>query len=255
MYLSQLIVATSPEDEYEEHPNHRGEHQATQNQIALAQYECFQRMVKESHRKTKTIGEKMMSKSSRGFIFFLMLLFCITLCVLLLWAGPECNRTWDGWLCWEETEAGVTAEQNCPDYYDDFDPHGKYISHHEFCQTCSIVLTIAFLFMLNLNLYFLSTVQAFKVCTETGEWGRHPESNRTWTDFTNCKANPPHHGKVRTDKDERIKDSIKSHPGSWRCVIFVCSQTAMTHFYLVMIGQGLSLVSLLISLGIFFHFK
>ncbi|XP_030265738.1 calcitonin gene-related peptide type 1 receptor-like isoform X2 [Sparus aurata] len=159
--LNKLIVATSPEDEYEEHPNHRGEHQATQNQIALAQYECFQRMVKESHRKTKTIG-------------------------------PECNRTWDGWLCWEETEAGVTAEQNCPDYYDDFDPH----------------------------------VQAFKVCTETGEWGRHPESNRTWTDFTNCKANPPHHGK-----------------------------TAMTHFYLVMIGQGLSLVSLLISLGIFFHFK
>lgn len=70
MYLSQLIVATSPEDEYEEHPNHRGEHQATQNQIALAQYECFQRMVKESHRKTKTIGEKMMSKSSRGFFFF-----------------------------------------------------------------------------------------------------------------------------------------------------------------------------------------
>lgn len=187
--------------------------------------------------------------------FFLMLLLCITVCVLLLWAGPECNRTWDGWLCWEETEAGVTAEQNCPDYYDDFDPHGKYISHHDFCQTCSIVLTIAFLFILNLNLYFLSTVQAFKVCTETGEWGRHPESNRTWTDFTNCKANPPHHGKVRTDKDERIKDSIKSHPGSWRCVIFVCSQTAMTHFYLVMIGQGLSLVSLLISLGIFFHFK
>uniref|UniRef100_A0A672HW89 Calcitonin gene-related peptide type 1 receptor-like n=1 Tax=Salarias fasciatus TaxID=181472 RepID=A0A672HW89_SALFA len=29
----------------------------------------------------------------------------------------------------------------------------------------------------------------------------------------------------------------------------------MTHFYLVMIGHGLSLVSLLISLGIFFHFK
>ena len=29
----------------------------------------------------------------------------------------------------------------------------------------------------------------------------------------------------------------------------------MTHFYLVMIGHGLSLVSLLISLAIFFHFK
>lgn len=39
-------------------------------------------------------------------------------------AGLECNTTWDGWLCWDETEAGVTAEQSCPDYFDDFDSHG-----------------------------------------------------------------------------------------------------------------------------------
>lgn len=71
VYLSQLIVATSPEDEYQEPLNHRGEHQATRNRIALAQYECFQRMVKESHTKTKTIGEKMMSKSSREFYLFI----------------------------------------------------------------------------------------------------------------------------------------------------------------------------------------
>lgn len=32
--------------------------------------------------------------------------------------------TWDGWLCWDETKAGV-KEQNCPDYFDDFDTHGK----------------------------------------------------------------------------------------------------------------------------------
>lgn len=50
-------MATSPEDDYQEHLNHRGEHQATRNQITTAQYECFQRIVKESHRKTKTIGE------------------------------------------------------------------------------------------------------------------------------------------------------------------------------------------------------
>ncbi|XP_067438833.1 calcitonin gene-related peptide type 1 receptor-like [Thunnus thynnus] len=158
--LNKLLVAANPEDNYE-HLNHRGEHRSTRNQIATAQYECFQRMMKESHRKTKTIG-------------------------------PVCNTTWDGWLCWDETEAGLTTEQSCPDYYDDFDPNAV----------------------------------ASKVCTETGEWGRHPESNRTWTNFTNCIANTTHHGK-----------------------------TAMTHFYLVMIGHGLSLVSLLISLGIFFHFK
>ncbi|KAK7893543.1 hypothetical protein WMY93_022695 [Mugilogobius chulae] len=81
-------------------------------------------------------------------------------------AGPVCNMTWDAWLCWEETEAGVTAEQNCPDHYEDFDPNA--------------------------------------IATKEG---------------------------------------------------LVKLQAAMTHFYLVMIGHGLSLISLLISLAIFFHFK
>lgn len=38
---------------------------------------------------------------------------------------------------------------------------------------------------------------ASKVCTEDGEWGRHPESNRTWTNYTNCKANSTSHQTVR----------------------------------------------------------
>lgn len=40
-------------------------------------------------------------------------------------AGPVCNRTWDGWLCWDDTEAGFTSEQHCPDYFQDFDPSGE----------------------------------------------------------------------------------------------------------------------------------
>ncbi|XP_072235848.1 calcitonin gene-related peptide type 1 receptor isoform X2 [Leuresthes tenuis] len=147
-----LVLATS------EHLTH--EPQGVQNQIAMAQFQCFQRIMKESHRKTIT-------------------------------NGLVCNTTWDGWLCWDETEAGV-KEQSCPGYFDDFDTHAT----------------------------------ASKVCTEAGVWGRHPKSNRTWTDYTNCKANDTHNG-----------------------------TTAMTHFYLIMIGHGLSLVSLLISLGIFFYFK
>lgn len=56
----------------------------------------------------------------------------------------------------------------------------------------------------------MSTALATKVCEETGEWGRHPQSNRTWTNFTDCKANPAHHhGKVRAD--------------GWTCVcVYVC---------------------------------
>nr|ACQ58225.1 Calcitonin receptor precursor [Anoplopoma fimbria] len=38
---------------------------------------------------------------------------------------PMCNRTWDGWLCWDDTKAGVNSEQHCPDYFQDFDPSGK----------------------------------------------------------------------------------------------------------------------------------
>uniref|UniRef100_A0A3P9PQ29 G-protein coupled receptors family 2 profile 1 domain-containing protein n=1 Tax=Poecilia reticulata TaxID=8081 RepID=A0A3P9PQ29_POERE len=37
-----------------------------------------------------------------------------------------CNATWDGWLCWEDTEPGTT-EQNCPDYFKDFDTRGEFL--------------------------------------------------------------------------------------------------------------------------------
>lgn len=91
---------------------------------------------------------------------------------------------------------------------------------------------------------------ASKVCTETGKWGHHPESNRTWTNFTNCKANTTHHRTVRVAETGRAARS----PADFMANL-VSFQAAMTHFYLVMIGHGLSLVSLLVSLGIFFHFK
>uniref|UniRef100_A0A1A7XI03 Calcitonin receptor-like b n=2 Tax=Iconisemion striatum TaxID=60296 RepID=A0A1A7XI03_9TELE len=152
-FISKLLAVASSEIEEQKFGVH-------QSEIAMAQYQCFQRITKESHRKTKTIG-------------------------------LVCNSTWDGWLCWDETEAGV-KQQNCPGYFEDFD----------------------------------TQEMASKVCTESGEWEQHPESNRTWTDYTKCKAN------------KRIK-----------------TNSAMTHFYLIMIGHGLSLISLLISLGIFFYFK
>ncbi|XP_037552721.1 calcitonin gene-related peptide type 1 receptor [Nematolebias whitei] len=161
LLTSQLLLVASSEVAHTEHLTHMSEPQWMRNQIAMAQFQCFQKIVKESHRKTKP--------------FELV-----------------CNTTWDGWLCWDEAEAGV-KEQSCPGYYDDFD----------------------------------TQAMASKICTETGEWGRHPKSNRTWTDYTNCQANVTLHG----------------------------TQAAMTHLYLVLIGHGLSLTSLLISLGIFFYFK
>lgn len=57
-------------------------------------------------------------------------------CVLSL-AGSVCNTTWDGWLCWDETEAGFTTEQSCPDYYHDFDPTGKFLQLRTDFWQCS----------------------------------------------------------------------------------------------------------------------
>ncbi len=135
-------MAASPEDDYQEH-QHRSEHQATRNQIAMAQYECFQRIVTESTHKTTAMGEERISISLQCLVEEFFIASSVTsknmcLCTLLS-AGTECNTTWDGWLCWDETEAGVTAEQSCPDYYYDFDPHGKVLCHLFFSANSVII--------------------------------------------------------------------------------------------------------------------
>ncbi|XP_064410865.1 calcitonin gene-related peptide type 1 receptor [Latimeria chalumnae] len=106
--------------------------------------------------------------------------------------GLHCNRTWDGWLCWDDTPAGTYAFQDCPDYFQDFD----------------------------------TTEKAMKYCDETGNWFRHPETNRTWSNYTLCNSFTP----------EKLK-------------------MAYILYYMAIVGHGLSIVSLLISLGIFFYFK
>ncbi|XP_065327113.1 calcitonin gene-related peptide type 1 receptor isoform X1 [Pelmatolapia mariae] len=69
--------------------------------------------------------------------------------------GLYCNRDWDGWLCWDDTPAGTTVSQSCPDYFSDLDP----------------------------------TERASRYCREDGQWFRHPESNKTWTNYTLCAIN------------------------------------------------------------------
>uniref|UniRef100_H2SWF2 Calcitonin gene-related peptide type 1 receptor n=2 Tax=Takifugu rubripes TaxID=31033 RepID=H2SWF2_TAKRU len=158
----QMFVKGSLEvnETQQQHPNNvYHDLGITRNKIVTAQFECYQKIMKDN-------------RDSRG--------------------EPMCNRTWDGWLCWDDTKAGVISEQHCPDYFQDFDP--------------SEMVT--------------------KVCTDGGYWFQHPESNRTWTNYTRCNEHT-HEGRV----------------------------TAMNLFYLALIGHGLSLTSLFISLGIFFHFK
>uniref|UniRef100_A0A8D0L2U0 Calcitonin gene-related peptide type 1 receptor n=1 Tax=Sphenodon punctatus TaxID=8508 RepID=A0A8D0L2U0_SPHPU len=131
----------------------------TRNKIMTAQYECYQKiMLDPIHQKE----------------------------------GPYCNRTWDGWLCWNDVTAGRLSVQPCPDYFQDFDPSEKVT----------------------------------KICDQNGNWFKHPESNRTWTNYTQCNT--------------RTLEKLK---------------TALNLYYLTIIGHGLSIASLLISLSIFFYFK
>ncbi|XP_072552784.1 calcitonin gene-related peptide type 1 receptor isoform X2 [Salminus brasiliensis] len=106
-------------------------------------------------------------------------------------AGPYCNRTWDGWLCWADSSPG-TALQPCPNYFQDFDPAEKVT----------------------------------KVCNPDGQWFRHPDSNRLWSNYTLCSA--------------YTKEKVT---------------VAFTMYYLVVVGHVLSLVSLVISIFIFSYFK
>ncbi|XP_051259039.1 calcitonin gene-related peptide type 1 receptor [Dicentrarchus labrax] len=159
--LTKIFVKASLEvnETHQQHPNVYHDMGVTRNKIVTAQFECYQKIMKDN---TQSREE------------------------------PMCNRTWDGWLCWDDTKSGIVSEQHCPDYFQDFDP--------------SEMVT--------------------KICTDSGHWFLHPESNRTWTNYTRCNEHT-NEGRV----------------------------TAMNHFYLTVIGHGLSLTSLFISLGIFFHFK
>uniref|UniRef100_A0A3Q3XP77 Calcitonin gene-related peptide type 1 receptor n=1 Tax=Mola mola TaxID=94237 RepID=A0A3Q3XP77_MOLML len=107
-------------------------------------------------------------------------------------SGLFCSRNWDGWLCWDDTPAGTYTFQNCPNYFVDFDP----------------------------------TEKATKYCGEDGQWFRHPDTNRTWSNYTLC--------------NEYTKAKLKS---------------AYILFYMAIVGHALSIASLLISLAIFFYFR
>ncbi|XP_064555427.1 calcitonin gene-related peptide type 1 receptor isoform X2 [Drosophila montana] len=63
-----------------------------------------------------------------------------------------CPVNFDGYLCWPRTPAGTVLSQYCPDFVEGF--NSKFLAH--------------------------------KTCLESGSWFRHPVSNQTWSNYTNC---------------------------------------------------------------------
>lgn len=39
--------------------------------------------------------------------------------------GLYCNQTFDNLVCWPDTKAGTVAEQNCPNYINNFNTRGE----------------------------------------------------------------------------------------------------------------------------------
>uniref|UniRef100_A0A674ELU4 Calcitonin receptor like receptor n=1 Tax=Salmo trutta TaxID=8032 RepID=A0A674ELU4_SALTR len=159
LWLPVLLLAVEVREtpEYEV-PNIPLSTTVTRSQILSAQFECYLKIISDPPRNE---------------------------------AGTFCNRTWDGWLCWDDSAPG-TAMQLCPVYFQDFDPSEK----------------------------------ATKVCNSDGQWFRHPESNRIWSNYTQCQM--------------YTKDKLTF---------------AFSLYYLAIVGHGLSVVSLIISLCIFSYFK
>uniref|UniRef100_A0A182LTM8 Calcitonin receptor n=1 Tax=Anopheles culicifacies TaxID=139723 RepID=A0A182LTM8_9DIPT len=105
-------------------------------------------------------------------------------------AGLFCPGTWDGWLCWPDTAAGTSAYALCPGFISGFDP----------------------------------TRFAHKVCGENGEWFRHPETNKSWSNYTTC---------INLDDFE------------WRKQVNLIYET----------GYAISLIAILLSLAILSYFR
>lgn len=103
---------------------------------------------------------------------------------------PYCPRTFDGWGCWNDTAAGHTAYIPCPNFITGFLPERS----------------------------------AHKECTADGTWFRHPDTNRTWSNYTTC-----------VDRDD------------------LTFRQRIVNIYIA--GYSTSVIALLTSLAIFFYFR
>ncbi|XP_042890964.1 calcitonin gene-related peptide type 1 receptor-like isoform X2 [Penaeus japonicus] len=121
----------------------------------------------------------------------------LEMCVRLMNEIPKptdgrlfCPRLFDGWSCWNDTPAGETAYSPCPYFITGFD-HKR---------------------------------QAHKVCNEDGTWFKHPDNNRTWSNYTTC-----------VDLNDLMMRQLIN-------TIYIA-------------GYSVSLIALAISLVIFFYFR
>lgn len=70
---------------------------------------------------------------------------------------------------------------------------------------CSLLCFLPFCF--SFWLLWLPVEKVTKICDSSGNWFRHPESNRTWTNYTQCNIYT--HEKVKVGKEQMHVTSLK----------------------------------------------
>ena len=83
----------------------------------------------------------------------LRLLDCINRALQQPYDPENCPFIFDSWSCFNSTSPGVTQTEQCPNF---------------------------------VNLGFNQARKAEKSCMEDGDWWVHPDSNKTWTNYTTC---------------------------------------------------------------------
>ncbi|KAG8233105.1 hypothetical protein J437_LFUL013296 [Ladona fulva] len=80
-----------------------------------------------------------------------------------------CPLEFDGWTCINATPAGENAIFPCPYFVVGFDTNRNLEIYSFFA--CFILF---------------SPGLAYRECTKDGTWFVHPESNKTWSNYTTC---------------------------------------------------------------------
>ena len=87
---------------------------------------------------------------------------------------PFCERTFDGWTCFNDTPAGQVVYFQCPNFIYGFNPQSESLHN----------ANIGYWLILWLPNY--QSDLAHKTCTPEGKWKVHHETLQPWTNYTSC---------------------------------------------------------------------
>jgi calcitonin receptor-like len=96
----------------------------------------------------------------------------------------------------------------------------------------------------NFNLSFIGF--AHKICEDDGEWFRHPDSNRTWTNYTTC---------IDVNDFEVFTNFLLYFSYRFLHVLFITNQMRRQVNLIYVTGYTISLIAILLSIFIFCYFR